>query len=76
MLGRADCKAMRKFDAAEAAYAYFYHWHGGQYSESYRKLCVLAKVFKPGPMWKGVESLSDEGREIYEDMKRRKVHMK
>jgi hypothetical protein len=55
-----------RFDICEAYYLALSHCHGGQWSREYERLCGLMRYFKPSPML-SVESLSDNGREIYED---------
>lgn len=54
-----------RFDICEAYFLALSHCHGGQWSKEYFRLCKLMKYFKPSPML-SVESLSDNGREIYE----------
>ena len=53
-----------KFDICEAYYLAFSHCHSGQWSIEYERLCRMGKYFKPSPML-CVESLTDNGREIY-----------
>jgi hypothetical protein len=52
-------------DIAEAYYLFFSHYHEGQASDKYRRLSKMSLYFKPSPML-SVESLSENGREIYE----------
>ena len=54
-----------RFDIAEAYYLALTHCHGGQYSPTYARLCHMQKYFKPS-MGLCVESLTDNGLEIYE----------
>jgi len=54
-----------RFDIAEAYYLALTHCHGGQYSPTYARLCHMGKYFKPS-MGLCVESLTDNGLEIYE----------
>jgi hypothetical protein len=54
-----------RFDIAEAYYLALSHCHGGQWSREYARLCKLSRKFKPSPML-DVETLSENGREIYE----------
>ena len=43
-------------------------WHSGQWSELYDKQCHISEYFTPGMGWKGFESLSDNGKEIYNQL--------
>jgi len=54
-----------RFDICEAYYLAFSHCHGGQRSREYARMCAMARYFRPSPML-SVDSLSDNGREIYE----------
>jgi hypothetical protein len=54
-----------RFDIAAAWYLALAHCHGGQWSDSYARLCRLQTYFKPSPLL-SVDSLTDNGREIYE----------
>jgi hypothetical protein len=54
-----------RFDIAEAYYLFFCHFHEGQASDKYRRLCRMSRYFKPRPSL-SVETLSENGREIYE----------
>lgn len=56
-----------RFDICEAWYLALSHCHSGQWSDSYARLCYLTRsgFFKPSPML-SVDSLSENGREIYE----------
>ena len=54
-----------RFDICEAYYLAFSHCHGGQTSLEYSRLCKMLQYFSPSPML-SVESLSNNGREIYE----------
>lgn len=53
-----------RFDIVEAWYLALCHCHGGQWSESYERLCRIGRYFKPSPLL-SIESLSDNGLEIY-----------
>jgi hypothetical protein len=54
-----------RFDIAEAYYLALSHCHGGQWSREYARLGKLSRKFKPSPML-DVETLTENGREIYE----------
>jgi hypothetical protein len=54
-----------RFDIAEAYYLALSHCHAGQWSPSYARLCRLQRFFKPS-ICLGVDSLTDNGRAIYE----------
>ena len=54
-----------RFDIAEAYYLALTHCHAGQTSPTYARLCHMGKYFKPS-MGLCVESLTDNGLEIYE----------
>ena len=59
-----------RFDVVEAHYAYCADYHDGQGSDLYRRLCRIGAYFTPSPMWRGYESLSDNGQEIYQSLVR------
>lgn len=63
-----------RFDIAEAYYCYFVNWHGGQWSPEYARLSKLLKSFKPRADL-SVETLEDNGREIYESILEREQGM-
>jgi hypothetical protein len=52
-------------DIAQAHYLWCSENHGGQGSEAYERLSRIGRFFKPGPCWKGWESLSPNARNIY-----------
>lgn len=54
-----------RFDIAEAYYLALSDCHSGQWSKEYSRLCKMQKYFKPR-ITLSVESLTDNGREIYE----------
>jgi hypothetical protein len=54
-----------RFDICEAHYLAFMHCHGGQWSEEYQRMCRIKTYFKPAPSL-SVETLTDNGREIYD----------
>jgi hypothetical protein len=57
-----------RYDIVEAHYAFATDWHGGQASELYRKQCRISRYFNPGYHWDGYESLSDNGKAIYDEL--------
>lgn len=58
-----------RFDIAEAYYLFFTHYHEGGGSRKYQRLSTMGQRlgFRPRPLL-SVETLSDNGREIYEDL--------
>ena len=54
-----------RFDIAEAYYLALSHCHGGQWTPEYSRLCQMRRYFSPSPML-SVDTLSDNGREIYD----------
>ena len=57
-----------RFDIVSAHYAHAVDWHGGMWSELYAKQCRISEYFTPGMGWDGFESLSDNGKEIYNQL--------
>ena len=55
-----------RMDICEAWYLALSESHGGQWSEDYRRLSAMLSYFKPSPTLR-VESLSDNGRVIYDN---------
>ena len=56
-----------RFDICEAYYAFAMEWHSGQASELYSWFGRLDRMrFRPSPLFNGYESLSENGKEIYE----------
>lgn len=61
-----------RHDICEAYYLFAAHWHGGQFSKEYRIFGRLEKIkFRPTDSLR-VENLSDNGREIYQALVRKK----
>ena len=63
-----------RFDIVEAHYAFYVEWHdgmngsdyvGAQNLNMYERQCRIGEYFKPSPLWRGYESLTDNGKEIY-----------
>ena len=54
-----------RFDICEAWFLALSHCHKGQWSQEYARLCKMRRYFRPSPML-SVDSLSDNGREIYD----------
>jgi hypothetical protein len=54
-----------RWDIVEAWYLALSHCHDGQWGEAYWRLCRMQEYFRPSPLL-SVESLSENGREIYE----------
>ncbi len=59
-----------RFDICEAYYLFFSHYHEGQGSKKYHRLSKMSRYFKPSPLL-SVETLTENGREIYEALARR-----
>jgi len=59
-----------RFDVAEAYFLFFSHYHEGQGSQKYQRLCKLLRHFQPGPLL-SVETLTENGRAIYDGLARR-----
>lgn len=57
-----------RFDIVEAYYAYACDYHDGQWSDLYALQCRISNYFKPGLMWRGYDSLSENGKEIYNQL--------
>lgn len=57
-----------RFDIVSAHYTFYSDWYNGQGDPLYARLCKITNKlrFNPGPLWKGYESLSDNGQMIYE----------
>lgn len=54
-----------RWDIVEGWYWFLTEYHGGQYSESYRRLCRLQEYYSPGHNH-GVRGLTGGAREVYE----------
>lgn len=61
-----------RFDIVEAHYAYCMDFHNGQWSDLYERQCRISRYFKPATSWKGYESLSENGRKIYDALVERR----
>lgn len=57
-----------RFDICEAYYLFAAYYHGGQWSKEYRIFGRLHKIgFRPSPVI-SEESLTENGREIYDNL--------
>lgn len=54
-----------RFDIVEAHYAFYTDYHGGQNSPEYARLCRISRYFRPGALFRGFASLSENAQEIY-----------
>lgn len=54
-----------RFDIVSAHYAFYCDFHEGQFSTFYARQCRISRYFTPSPMWRGFESLTENGQEIY-----------
>ena len=59
-----------RWDIVAAHYAFCVDFHGGQWSDLYRRLCRIGRYYKPSPLDRGRKSLSDNGRAIYDRLAR------
>lgn len=57
-----------RWDIVEAHYAYCMDNHNGQGCPLYAEMCRIGRYFKPGPLWVGFDSLSDNAQSIYYDL--------
>jgi hypothetical protein len=58
-----------RFDICEAHYLFAMLWHGGMGSTIYAKFSQLERIkFRPSPMLSGPEDLTENGREIYQQL--------
>ena len=58
-----------RFDICEAHYVLAMLWHGGMGSSLYAKFSQLERIkFRPSPMLSGPEDLTENGREIYQQL--------
>ena len=61
-----------RFDIVEAHYLYCRDWHGGQWSKLYLRLCRIQRYFRPNDLC--YDTLSDNGREVYDRLVAEKRH--
>jgi hypothetical protein len=57
-----------RFDIVSAHYAFCIDYHNGQFSDLYAKLCRIGNYFSPSMSWNGYESLTDNGKAIYDNL--------
>ncbi len=57
-----------RFDIVEAHYAFLADYHEGQWSDKYARLCRIGKYFRPSPLFRGFESLTENGKAIYQQL--------
>ena len=63
-----------RFDICEAYYAYAMENHSGQFSPVYRLFGRLHGIgFKPSPLFNGYESLTENGKAIYDSISGKKA---
>ena len=55
-----------RFDSVEAHYWHAADHHSGMASDLYVKLCRISRYYTPSPVHRGYESLSDNGKAIYD----------
>lgn len=57
-----------KFDIVEAHYTFYSDYHSGQFSKGYEKLSRISRYFTPSRLFKGYASLSENSKEIYNNL--------
>ena len=57
-----------RFDIVEAYYCFFCDYHEGQYSNKYTRLSKIGSYYKPSRLDKGYDSLSENGKAIYDNL--------
>ena len=58
-----------RFDICEAHYLFAMLWHDGMWGSIYAKFAQFERIkFRPSPMLSGPEDLTENGREIYEQL--------
>ena len=57
-----------RFDIATAYYLFFIDYHEGQWSEKYKRSCKIENYLNLSPMFKGYESLTENGKAIYDNL--------
>ena len=65
-----------RFDIIEAYHLFFVNYHEGQTSRKYMRLCKMRKYYKPSLTFSGVDSLSENALEIYENLVKREESKK
>lgn len=55
-----------RYDILEAHYAFCCDYYSGMNDPLYARLCRISKRLKPGPMWRGYESLGAAAQYIYD----------
>ena len=61
-----------RWDIVEAHYWFAVHYHGGQFSDLYAKLCRISRYFKPSILSNGPSS--ENACEIYNNLERKHGH--
>lgn len=55
-----------RFDIVMAHYVFYSHWHSGQWSKFYERLCRIGEYFTPSPLGIDFDHEENENaREIY-----------
>ena len=60
-----------RFDIVSAHHTFYSEHHSGQFSDGYSRLCRIEESpirFRPGAAWNGYQSLSENGKEIYQEL--------
>ena len=56
-------------DICSAHFLYAMLWHEGQFSKTYEKFAQLERIgFRPSPLLNGPEDLTENAREIYNNL--------
>jgi hypothetical protein len=59
-----------RFDIIEAHLAYCMDFHDGQWGRLYARMSKIHGYFIPGAAWSGYDSLTENGRQIYDNITR------
>tara|TARA_R100000808_G_C2063905_1_gene94174 strand:+ start:47 stop:250 length:204 start_codon:yes stop_codon:yes gene_type:complete len=57
-----------RFDVVEAHYWHAVDHHDGQRSDLYAKMCKISGYYTPGACHRGYDSLSENGKAIYDNL--------
>ena len=57
-----------RFDILSAHYAFCADFYNGQDCDLYARLSRIGTYFHPGAMWRGYDSLSENGKAIYDNL--------
>ena len=57
-----------RFDILSAHYTFCADYYNGQDCDLYARLCRILRSFCPGDAWRGYDSLSENGKAIYDNL--------